>query len=117
MRNHHLHVIVDMVLRISSEDLQDLDGAHLGVLVVRVVKLSIFVGGLELNPDASLHMLYGKEADVLVQLTSDTLEGVQDIGEVGMDGQGDLIAHGVFNHLGDTIQSIRRILGKSRAES
>ena len=48
-------------------------------------------------------MLDGKETNILIQIASDALEGVQDVGKLGMDGQGDLIANGVLGHLGDAI--------------
>ena len=60
--------------------------------------------------------LDSKETNILIQITSDTLEGVQDVGKVGMYGQGDLIAHGIRDNLRDAVQGIRRILGKARTE-
>ena len=49
--------------------------------------MGILVSGLELVTNARFHMLNGKEADVLSELAGDTLEGVENIGEVRMDSQ------------------------------
>ena len=61
-------------------------------------------------------MLDGKEANILIQIASDALEGIQDIGKVGMNGQSDIVAHGISEDLGNAVQGIRRILGEARTE-
>ena len=61
-------------------------------------------------------MLDGKEANILIQIASDALEGIQDIGKVGMNGQSDIIAHGISDNLGNAFRGIRRILGEARTE-
>ena len=83
---------------------------------MRVVNAGILVVSLELIANASLHMLDGKKADGLIEFASDALEGVEDIGEVGMDIQGDLVTKGISDNLSHTSKGVGRVLSNPRAE-